>query len=134
MNICISRKGCESNNVSIAEALLMLAIANKADLSKAQESLIDKGYITALLDEKYHPVGWRLTSMGAKVIDSVVIDSEKVQEPEDRLDNLAKELKQIFPKGRKPGTNYYWAEGVALIVRRLKLFFKKSSGQTKCWQ
>ena len=38
---------------------------------------------------------------------------------------LATKLKEIFPKGKKDGTNYYWADGVALIVRRLKLFFKK---------
>ena len=38
---------------------------------------------------------------------------------------MATRLKEIFPKGKKDGTNYYWADGVALIVRRLKLFFKK---------
>ena len=32
---------------------------------------------------------------------------------------------KINPKGKKDGTNYYWADGVALIMRRLKLFFKK---------
>ena len=58
-------------------------------------------------------------------IDSVIIDSDKQQEPKDRLNLLAIRLKEIFPKGKKDGTNYYWADGVALIVRRLQLFFKK---------
>ena len=55
----------------------------------------------------------------------MIVDSDKKQEPNDRLVQLATRLKEIFPKGKKDGTNYYWADGVALIVRRLKLFFKK---------
>ena len=59
------------------------------------------------------------------MIDSVILDSSKEQEPQNRLVSLAERLRVIFPKGKKAGTNYYWAEGVDLIVRRLKLFFKK---------
>jgi hypothetical protein len=125
MYICLSRKGCQNNNVSIAEVLLLLAIHNNANLNEAQESLINKGYITASRNNLFQPDGWRITRKGAEVIDAVIIDSDKHQEPEDRLTNLAKNLKEIFPKGKKAGTNYYWAEGIALIIRRLKLFFKK---------
>ena len=67
----------------------------------------------------------RLTNKGTEVIDSVIVDSDKKQEPNDKLIQLATRLKEIFPKGKKDGTNYYWADGVALIIRRLKLFFKK---------
>ena len=47
MTICLSKEGCQKNNISLAEALLMLAIHNNADLDAAQEELIKKGYITA---------------------------------------------------------------------------------------
>ena len=103
----------------------MLAICNKADLKKAEVSLIQKGFITAARNENGQPIGWRLTNEGSRMIDSVILDSSKEQEPQDRLINLATRLKAIFPKGKKAGTNYYWAEGVPLIIRRLKLFFRK---------
>lgn len=125
MTICLSKEGCQENNISLAEALLMLAIHNNADLDMAQKELIKKGYITADRDDLFQQVGWRLTNKGTEVIDSVIVDSDKKQEPNDRLIQLATRLKEIFPKGKKDGTNYYWADGVALIVRRLKLFFKK---------
>jgi hypothetical protein len=125
MTICLSKEGCQKNNISLAEALLMLAIHNNADLDAAQKELIKKGYITANRDDLFQQVGWRLTNKGTEVIDSVIVDSDKKQEPNDRLVQLATRLKGIFPKGKKDGTNYYWADGVALIVRRLKLFFKK---------
>lgn len=125
MTICLSKEGCQKNNVSIGEALLLLSIHNNVDLDIAQKELIKKGYITADRNDLFQQIGWRLTNKGTEVIDSVIVDSDKSQKPEDRLVQLAIRLKEIFPKGKKDGTNYYWADGVALIIRRLKLFFKK---------
>lgn len=125
MTICLSKEGCQKNNVSIGEALLLLSIHNNADLDIAQKELIKKGYITASRNDLFQQVGWRMTNKGASVIDSVIVDSDRNQKPEDNLTALATKLKEVFPKGKKDGTNYYWADGVALIVRRLKLFFKK---------
>ena len=125
MTICLSNEGCQRNNITLAEALLLLAISNNADLDVAQKELIKKGYITANRNDLFQQIGWRVTSKGASVIDSVIVDSDKNQKSEDNLTNLATKLKEIFPKGKKIGTNYYWADGIALIVRRLKLFFKK---------
>ena len=125
MTICLSKEGCQKNNISLAEALLMLAIHNNVDFDTAQEELIMKGYITADRDDLFQQIGWRLTNKGTEVIDSVIVDSDEKQEPDERLIQLATRLKEIFPKGKKDDTNYYWADGVTLIVRRLKLFFKK---------
>lgn len=126
MTICISKEGCNNNGITIAEAFLLLIIHNKLDLAKAKEDLISKGYITALRDDQGNPIeGWQITRVGKEVINYVIADSDKFQRPEDKLISLAKQLKDIFPKGKKESTNLYWAEGVVLIVRRLKLFFKK---------
>ena len=123
--ICLNKKAAQQNGITIDEALLMLVIHNKANLEGAEKALIQKGLITAERNDLFQQVGWRLTNKGTEVLDSVIIDSDKEQEPQDRLIQLATKLKEIFPKGKKDGTNYYWADGVALIVRRLKLFFKK---------
>ena len=125
MTICLSKEGCQKNNITVGEALLLLAIHNKVDLDLSRERLIIRGYITADRDELFNPRGWRLTNKGSEAIEAVIVDSDKNQKPEDRLIGLATRLKEIFPKGKKDGTNYYWADGVALIIRRLKLFFKK---------
>ena len=123
--VCLNKKAAQQNGITIDEALLMLVIHNKANLEGAERALIQKGLITAERNNLFQQVGWRLTNKGTEVLDSVIIDSDKEQEPQDRLIQLATKLKEIFPKGKKDGTNYYWADGVALIVRRLKLFFKK---------
>lgn len=123
--ICLNKKATQQNGITIDEALLMLVIHNKVNLESAEKALIQKGLITAERDDLFQQVGWRLTNKGTEVLDSVIMDSDKEQEPQDRLIQLATRLKEIFPKGKKDGTNYYWTEGVALIVRRLKLFFRK---------
>ena len=123
--ICLNKKAAQQNGITIDEALLMLVIHNKANLERAEEALIQKGLITAERNDLFQQIGWRLTNKGTEMLDSVIMDSDKEQEPQDRLIQLATRLKDIFPKGKKDGTNYYWADGVALIVRRLKLFFKK---------
>lgn len=123
--ICLNKKAAQQNGITIDEALLMLVIHNKANLEGAERALIQKGLITAERNDLFQQVGWRLTNKGTEVLDSVIMDSDKEQESQDRLIQLATKLKEIFPKGKKDGTNYYWADGVALIVRRLKLFFKK---------
>lgn len=123
--VCLNKKAAQQNGITIDEALLMLVIHNKANLEEAEKALIQKGFITAERNDLFQQVGWRLTNKGTEVLDSVIMDSDKEQESQDRLIQLATRLKEIFPKGKKDGTNYYWAEGVALIVRRLELFFKK---------
>ena len=123
--VCLNKKAAQQNGITIDEALLMLVIHNKANLEGAERALIQKGLITAERNDLFQQVGWRLTNKGTEVLDSVIMDSDKEQEPQDRLIQLATRLKETFPKGKKDGTNYYWADGVALIVRRLKLFFKK---------
>ena len=125
ITICLSKKAAQQNGITIDEALLMLIIHNKANLEIAEKALIQKGLITAERNELFQQTGWRLTNKGNEMLDSVIMDSDKEQEPQDRLIQLATKLKEIFPKGKKEGTNYYWTEGVVLIVRRLKLFFKK---------
>ena len=123
--VCLNKKAAQQNGITIDEALLMLVIHNKANLERAEKTLIQKGLITAERNDLFQQVGWRLTNKGTEVLDYVIMDSDKEQEPQDRLIQLATKLKETFPKGKKDGTNYYWADGVALIVRRLKLFFKK---------
>ena len=125
MTISLNKNAIQQNGLTVDEALLLLSIHNNVDFNSAKQSLINKGFITAQLNAEMKPIGWRVTNKGIQILDDTIIDSDKYQEPVERLEPLAQSLKNLFPKGKKDGTNYYWADGVALIVRRLKLFFKK---------
>jgi hypothetical protein len=126
MTIRLNKESAAKHGITLDEALYMIIIHNKINLELTKESLIQKGLLTADRNETFQQIGWRLTNRGTEVLDSTIIDSDKPKGREDDfLLEIAAKLKEIFPKGKKDGTNYYWAEGTALIVRRLKLFFKK---------
>lgn len=125
MTICLNKQIIDQYNMTIDEVLLMIVLENNVNLDEAQKVLISKGYITVNRNELFLPIGWRLTNVGKDMLNGIIVDSDKHQEPQDRLTELATKLKTIFPKGKKDGTNYYWSDGVPLIIRRLKLFFKK---------
>lgn len=125
MKIVLSIEGCQKNQVTLGEVLMLLAHYNKIDLESSQNLLIEKGYITAERDSLFQQNGWRVTRKGNELIDSVVLDSEKSEKSDTEILILAGRLKEVFPAGRKDGTSNYWAEGKALIAKRLKAFFKK---------
>ena len=125
MTICLNKQIIDQYDITIDEVLLMIILENNVNLDEAQKILINKGYITVNRNELFLPIGWRLTNVGKDMLNGIIVDSDKHQEPQDKLTELATKLKTIFPKGKKDGTNYYWSDGVPLIIRRLKLFFKK---------
>lgn len=124
MRITLSLEGCKENKIPIGEVLLLLAYYTKTDIELAKENLIKKGYITASHSNPLKKE-WIVTYNGINIVNSVITDSIEVDKSMDELLSLAEKLKEIFPTGKKEGTSNYWAEGKALIVKRLKVFFKK---------
>lgn len=123
MKACFSEEGCQKNNTSLKEVFLLLLYYLESDLAEVRSHLINKGYLTA---ERSDPTrNWRITRSGVSLINNVIVDSDKYEKSEEDILNLSEQLKEIFPKGKKDGTSNYWAEGKALIARRLKTFFKK---------
>ena len=125
ITICLNGDAIKLNGLTVGEVLMLIATQNKVDLEEAKQKLILNGMITADRNDLFQAIGWKVTKKGADTLNNVIIDSDKPTVTIDKLDNLAAELKKVFPTGKKEGTNLYWADGISLIVRRLKIFFKK---------
>lgn len=121
MKITLESKIIEQHS-TMGEILLMLAIANKADLILANDELIDKGLITKDYSREGHY--YRVTNKGHELLNTVIIDSE-IKDIKNEYEELSKALKEIYPSGKKPNTNDYWSDGVQLLTKRLKIFEKK---------
>lgn len=120
----------KAKGLSLPEAVLLLFFNYEQASAQVINDLMDKGLLkrTSVQEVTKTGIKYRLTSEGEATLTSCLINSEKPKSTEveaERLSNLAKCLKEIYPKGRKEGTNSYWTEGNALIIKRLKLFFKK---------
>jgi hypothetical protein len=120
-NITIDRTIIEKHHLTLDEFLYLLCYSNHIDITKGRESLRKKNLLcTNLLGEvEIDRTLW-------SAYEDIIVEADKaIATDEDELSSLAKELKDLFPKGRKDGTSLYWAESVPLIVRRLKSFFKR---------
>lgn len=124
IKISINNEACIKNECTLGEALLLLAFSHDVNLQTCIEELVKKGYITAKREGQCI-IGWRVTNNGISILNTVLLDSDKTLDKDDKYTALATSLKGIFPTGKKEGTNLYWTEGISLIIRRLKLFFKK---------
>ena len=120
MKLIIDRDACLNNGTCIGEVLLLYEYALKISPESMKQSLIDKGYITSAgnLFDRY-----TATDKAVKLLDNVLADSSV--DDDTKITELATKLKELYPKGKKEGTNQFWADGVSIIVKRLKIFYKK---------
>lgn len=116
---------CQKKGISIKKALTLLAIScNDIDIDKEIQELYVNGWIRKCASPAKKGQ-YMITRTGSDILMSIIADSEKFNTSDEDIEQLAQGLKEIFPKGKKEGTNNYWADSPKLIVRRLKIFFKK---------
>lgn len=66
------------------------------------------------------------TEKGKIMLRKIVFKANQIPEHlQERISYLAKELREIFPEGKKEGTAYQWRGSTLLIMRRLNMFFHK---------
>ncbi len=130
MIIQLDQDSIKEKGLTLSEAVLLLFFNYEQASAQVINNLMDKGLLkrTSVQEIVKTGVKYRLTADGEAILTSCLVNSKSpvsVEVEAERLSNLAKRLKEIYPKGRKEGTNSYWTEGNALIIKRLKLFFKK---------
>ena len=127
--LTINREIIEKEGWTVGEFLLMMCAINKIDLVAAKRLLIKRNFVTDHCPaEQYPPLGVAPMAEGIKAYNDLIIKSSPLANgsptTDMELDELAAKLKEIYPKGMKEG-KWYWADGVALIKRRLQAFFVK---------
>jgi hypothetical protein len=126
MNVHLNKTIIEKNGLSIGEVLLLIGINNEINIENSRETLIINGFISKKHTNTINGTEYFITNKAKDVLNTIFIESEKVKEDiPDKYLELAQKLKEIFPKGKKEGTQFYWTEGPTLIIRRLYLFFRK---------
>lgn len=127
MKVTIETNAMIRHGTCIGEVLVLLEILNNVNHSQIINSLLKKGYITAATGQPFvTEKKYALMDKAKSLLEDVNLDSMDSNSKDSRnIEELAIKLKELFPKGKKPGTTQYWTEGTSLIVKRLKVFFKK---------
>lgn len=123
MKYVIDEKVCENSGMDMKSVLAVLLVKFSGNISELFGELLQK---QVLVRDNGVDGNYLVTQRWDDVVSNILLDSEQ-QDPkgnEEHLEKLAIALMEIFPQGRKPGTNTYWRGNVKDTKLRLKKFFK----------
>ena len=120
MRVVIDDKVIEKHGLSVNEFLLLLSTINMPTDEEA----------TSLTEEKFlvsfHPIKHKyfITQKGRQLVIDILNDNQGIEEKKS-IDSLASKMQELYPKGKKAGTNYYWRGNLPEIKQKLSVFFKR---------
>lgn len=123
MKLTIDQTILENNNLTLEEFLVLFLSAKEIDIGDISQSLIAKGFA----DKDLFSSGKLVISDKVKdLISTISIDSDKnVIDKDSEFTELATELREIYPAGRKDGTTYMWRGTTAEVAKKLKTLVVK---------
>lgn len=129
MKLCFDIEECEKENIPVDTALYVASLyIGKLISSSTFQDVCARGLMEFDgFDLKREPINAKLTQSGIDMIETIFLNSEfkLPNSEEDRFDRLAKQMQELFPKGKKPGTSHMWRDSQAMIAKRLKVVVKK---------
>lgn len=123
MKLTIDQTILDKHNISIGEFMLLYLSANSIDIKECIESIIKKN----LADRNLFSENSIVVSDKVKdLITTIIIDSDKnVIDKDSEFLELANEMRELYPKGKKEGTTYLWRGTTAEVAKKLKTLVVK---------
>lgn len=123
MKLTIDQTILDKNGLTLEEFLVLYLGAKDVDIESVSQSLIAKG----LADKDLFFNGRIVVSDKVKdLISTISIDSDKnIIDKDSEFTELATELREIYPAGRKDGTTYMWRGTTAEVAKKLKTLVVK---------
>ena len=123
MKLAIDSEVCKSKGLTLEEFIVLYLNSKNIDINKTINSIIEKKVAGKDL---FNPNAVVLSSNSRKLLEEIILDSDKtVAKNNKRLENLAERLRELYPEGKKQGTQYYWRDSNSVIVKKLKALIKK---------
>jgi hypothetical protein len=133
MKFYIDTDECAKLNLPVSTALYLAALYYKECINRNTfEESLSRGLVNfSGYDKFYEPMKVTITQQGVDFVESIFLNSEfKPKEKEvDRFEGLATKLRELFPKGKKPGTSIMWRGSNYEIVKKLKTLIKKTGAE-----
>ena len=123
MKLTIDQTILDKNNLTLEEFLVLFLSAREVDIGVISQSLVAKG----LADKDLFSSGKLVISDKVKdLVYTISIESDKnVIDKDSEFTELATELREIYPAGRKDGTTYMWRGTTAEVAKKLKTLVVK---------
>ena len=126
MKYFIDTEVLKTNNLSLAEFGVLLYFADRKNTKSLEDlsySLWEKGYLTKEVENYSFEVH------SFEKLQTILAESTNEDSVNKRAEELADKLRNIYPKGKIPNTNYYYKSNKSDIINKLKTFFNKYGTQ-----
>lgn len=123
MRLTIDQTVLDKHDLTISEFMVLYLNVNSVDIKSCMDSLVAKG----LANKNLFSEGSIVVSDKVKeLVSTIAIDSDKsVIDKDAEFIELANELRELYPAGRKEGTTYMWRGTTAEIAKKLKTLVVK---------
>lgn len=122
MKLTIDEEMCKKRGMTLPEVLAVVLVKTGVDVGELFKELQQKQVLVAQTTLIGKTI--MVTQRWDDVVSNILLSSDKAVPGEDRIERLASTLMQIFPQGRKEGTNTYWRGNLKDTKLKLKKFFK----------
>lgn len=123
MRLTIDQTVLEKHDLTVSEFMVLYLSVNSVNIKSCMDSLVAKG----LADKNLFSENSIVVSDKVKdLVSTIAIDSDKsVIDKDAEFIELANELRELYPAGRKEGTTYMWRGTTAEIAKKLKTLVVK---------
>lgn len=123
MRLTLDQFILDKYELTIEEFMVLYLNINSVNIKSCMESLVAKG----LADKNLFSENSIVVSDKIKdLISTIIIDSDKnVIDKDTEFIELANELRELYPAGRKEGTTYMWRGTTAEVAKKLKTLVVK---------
>lgn len=118
MKLVIDETVCNNFDISLEEVLVGLIFKLNIDTNSVIDSLMEKG---ALVTNQLGIL--KLDKYTEDRITQVLLNSDKEVPSDERCENLAIQMRALYPKGNN-SSGYPWRGNLRDLTKRLKKFFK----------
>lgn len=123
MRLTIDQTILDKYDITIDEFMILYLTANNVNINTCMDNLVAKGLADKDLFTESSIV---LSDKIKDLISTIAIDSDKnVIDKDEEFIELANELRELYPVGRKEGTTYMWRGTTAEIAKKLKTLVVK---------
>lgn len=125
MKISIDEDICKKYRLDLPLVCSIVLLTYKKTYEECVKELLNRG----IIEEKESLFGkqYEISLSWYEKVQNILIDSEATNKYtiDDRVKNLTTVLREIYPKGIKPGTQSYWRGNIKNVEYKLKKFFVK---------
>lgn len=120
MKITINEAAFLKEELPLEKAFILLAVKENCNFMRVVDKMLEESMIIKEpITEKYY-----VTQRWDDVLCKTLLDKDSEIPDEKICSEIAEELRQLFPQGKKDGTNIYWRGNNREITLKLQKFFK----------